>query len=189
MTMLTAFTNLAAMVAITGIENIIIVSREENGYDDSDFYYVGVNIKSGEYFKHYHSTTRGAGHNPLDNAAFIGSLSDTLQATVREMFKSSCVAEANRLLSTDLDRWIDVGDTVKVSNPRARKFKGVEFVVTGFDDFIDGYGRRKTVYLLGDNGIKTNITNCTKINSGDKSIAALVDDLEVGFNYNKYRKY
>ncbi|AMM43617.1 hypothetical protein FDG95_gp374 [Pectobacterium phage vB_PcaM_CBB] len=180
MTIIALLSSVAAVANLADVDSVIIMDGENNYYDDSDFYYVGVNIKTGEYFKHYHSTTRAYGFRDLPKSVCINALADNVQEDVRAMYKQACINEARRLMDTDYDYIISTGDTVKVTNTRARKHKGETFVVTHTSTYEDNYGRTQTVYLHGGDDVKTSRTNCTRIAVGDAVINKVAERLAVG---------
>lgn len=180
MNMIASFSSVKAVAELAGLENIIMVDGENNGYDDSDFFYVGFNARTGDFFKHYHSTTRASGFRDLDNSVMVNALSESAQEQAREYFKAACFKEANRLMNVFYDNVISVGDTVTVTNTKARKFKGETFTVTDTSVWNDQYGRSMTKYLHGANGVKTNTLNCTRVSVGAAVLNKVAERLAVG---------
>lgn len=180
MNMLTMLSSVSSLSVLAGVQHVIIRDDENNGYDDSDFYYVGVNVVTGEYFKHYHSSTRHGGYNELLNSVMISVLAQNVQAEVQAMFAKACIAKATEIMNNDYSYVISTGDTVQVTNTRARKHKGEVFTVTDKSTYHDTYGRVQTTYLHGGDVIKTANTNCTRTVLGDAIINTVAERLALG---------
>lgn len=183
MSLITLLSSIAAISALTGLDNIIMMDGENNYYDDSDFYYVGFNASTGQYFKHYHSTTRAGGFRSMPNAVLLSSLSTAAQEEAGQYFKNACLAEAERLMNEEYSYVLSVGDTVNVSNTRVRKHKGETFTVLDKSTYKDMYGRTQTVYLHGANDagdIKTAHVNCTRVALGNEVLQDVAERLALG---------
>lgn len=169
-------------LALAGIENVIISDSENNYYEDSDFYYVGVNVKSNEFFKHVHSTTRFGGYAPLDKAIMISQLSEELQETIKALYIKA--SETAAIEHANQSSRIEKGDTVKVTNTRARYHKQASFTVDNITVYRDRFDRVQTVYLHGTDEqgqtVKTSATNCTVITHGEDKIKNIADRLRLG---------
>lgn len=142
-----------------------ISSFEVNGYNDSDFYEVV-----------YDATTDRADQILVDTTRFaaVHGLPERVPATpeIRAKFLVALAKQAAKAAETTP---VAVGDTVKVTNPRARNHKGEVFVVTDFSEYRDRYGRSQTTYVHGEGGIRTSVQNVDKISAGEQGIKNLMD--------------
>lgn len=126
---------------------------ENNGYDDSDFYYMALDTKENKVIKHVHSSTRHAGFSPLEDSEMCLNDSELIKRVENIICKG---------IDTDLSKFeIFEGDTVKVTNPRVRNFKGVEFEVLSMRRY-----QPYTPYVLYGDGIHSAMKNCEVIKLG-----------------------
>ena len=151
---------------LRGLKNIRYIKYyegENNYYDDSNFYSMYLDLKDKKIIKNIWGTTRCAGINNTfveENKLEISDLTiqsdfDLLeQIAEKEIDKESLLRQIG----------FKAGETVKVTNTRARKFKGETFKITKIQGCY--YDRNKT-YLFGvdanNNPIKTSKDNCSLI--------------------------
>lgn len=165
-----------------GFENVIFRDMENNYYEDSNFCYVGVNVRTGKYFKHVHSTTRFGGYDHLEKSVDFKDLPEEIQKEVSEIFKNSTLEQAKEYITNRGE--IMCGDVVQVTNARARKHKMVMFTVNNISSYRDYYGRCRTVYLHGkdEHGeeVKTAMTNCQIVHIGDSHLHKVAERFSIG---------
>tara|TARA_R110000796_G_scaffold192641_1_gene309280 strand:+ start:1041 stop:1547 length:507 start_codon:yes stop_codon:yes gene_type:complete len=154
---------------------------ENNGYNDSDFYFMILDTLDNKIIKHVHSSTRCGG--------FVDFKHDYLDLTKDER-RFEIEAKAVEVAKTQvLDRIsnydVEVGDIVKVTNPRVRSFKEETFKVESTRDFKK-YGRVISTTLFGENvhsdQIKTGETNVTVLRHNDKKLESAAFRLSVGLS-------
>ena len=156
--------------------NIIFADLEKNGYHDSDFFYLYLST-DGIIKSHVHSTTRAGGFIPLENSINKIGCAETMEA-VRKAARVQIASAAREMIANpNLGANILVGNTVKVSNKRARKFKGEVFKVTKISYWKSQYGRIETTYAHGAKGIKTNVNNCTVVQFSDDHLSNMANNL------------
>lgn len=172
------------------IINVIMYDGEHNGYDDSDFYYVGINIKTGKYFKHVYGSTRWAGKQELPNCVEFGDLAeDEIDGMSKEAIKRMFDAEVERIMLENLEDMtvlekVRVGDTVKVTNKRAKYYKDLEFVVKEVrDDYFRG--RYSRTLLWSDNHVNTATTNVTITKHAEHNLESFRQTIKAGRSIKK----
>ena len=153
---------------------------ENNHYNESDFYWMILDTENRKIIKHQYASTRHAGFTPFEHE-LVDKVGDpeTFQLA-KEVAEEMAQSVAGHILPI-------VGDTVKNTNPRARKHKGSEFIVSQISYWKGAYGRIETTYLHGvdQNGdeVKTNINNCTTLELGHGHLQSLAYRIKVGMNY------
>lgn len=149
---------LEVLAAIIADETTVCMNTvHHNGYDDSDFCDVVLNLATRKIYEVCTHSTRGAGYK-ASGAVAVTSYSEEVQQALYAEFKSVAREVAEQHYKENNIK--HAGDTLIVSNPKARKHKGEVFVCTGFSSFNDTYGRVQTRYVHGE-GVKTNTNNCT----------------------------
>ena len=79
------------------------------------------------------------------------------------------------------DYKITVGDTVTVSNPSARKHKGVTFVVAGLDRWIGRYGRVESTRAYDANReVISAVTNLTVVEPSAARVSNTAERILLG---------
>ena len=157
---------------------------ENNYYDDSDFYFMIHDRVENKIIKHVYGTTRFGGHVDFPHELHMlidgfGSHHEYENQVVKELALKMAPEFASA-------RDIQIGDIVKVTNPRVRKFKGETFKVQEMRDFKLRYGMVATTTLFGENvfsePIKTNKDNVEVITHNDKKLDSVAFRLMVGLS-------
>ena len=92
---------------------------ENNGYDDSDFYFMILDTVENKIIKHIHSTTRFAG-----SSKFKYELLDLTQDERRFAIEAKAIEIAKKQVVDKMSYYdVEVGDVDNVTNPRDRSFK------------------------------------------------------------------
>ena len=151
---------------------IVYFDGENNYYDDSDFYVIGYDTATGKPFKHVYRSTRYAGYNPLEDS----SDDKELQKMYNDKFFQS-IHDVATIAAIRMEA--EVGDIVKVTNPRARKHKGLEFEVLSTKSFMV-FNRRESYTLVGRDGVQSNYMNCDVIKASDKKVEIVKRNLLLG---------
>lgn len=164
--------------------NIIFNDVECNMYHDSYFYYIYYNRVTKQILKHEHSATAYASYQPLKDSVKLQDLPEKEQKELKQEIEMALETTALELIMENniIDEW----DTVKVSNPRARNFKGVEFVARHIKELI--WNRRTTGWEATneDRTIKTNLSNLTIVKPHQRSIDNVIWQLRSGKLIKKY---
>lgn len=173
--------NAQALEEAVVARNIILNEGEDNHYDDSDFWQVYLDRSSRQLVKHYTGSTRWGGTaDPLPESTHVWHLNDQLRKYFRE--QATCIAKEQALqliIGADASK-ARSGDTVKVTNPSARKNKGVEIIVHHRSEYCDSFGRVQTTYLHSVDGVKVIEHNCTITAVSDSRLNDLAENLLVG---------
>ena len=155
---------------------------ENNGYDDSDFYYMILDTVDNKVIKFVHSTTRCYANSkfPYEFVSVVGTpLAQEYMDRAKEVAK---VQVLEKLDNNEIGNWGEKGDIVLVTNPRVRKYKAETFFVTDIAE--TNYYGKVTTNLLGRNVqskfVKTADTNCTVLIHSDKKIKNLAERFVLG---------
>ena len=125
------------------VDFVILSEGENNGYDDSDFYYNLYDVKNHTIVKHIHSTTRGYGYNPVEGT--VMNYKDCSDEQV-EIILDGATKKAINMIEV-LGAYVE-GDVVEVVKGRKYK-KGTTFTAQHSFIYRDRYGRYLTKYLKG----------------------------------------
>ena len=157
---------------------------ENNYYDDSDFYLMILDTKENKVIKHIYGTTRFAGSVEFPHE-YLDLTNDKLGYEVKKLaleVAKKQVLEEKRIPLYD----VEIGDIVKVSNPRVRKFKDETFKVESKKSFRLRYGYVGSTTLFGENvfaePIKTAESNVTIVVHNDEKIERYANRLAVGLS-------
>lgn len=128
-----------------------MVFWEENGYHDSDFFRIVSDLEKEVCYKELVGTTRGA----MEPSEMMPSYHEVELIDDRAKAKQLYI---DYLLDEEMnDSTLKIGDTVVITS--GRKYpKGNEYVVTGFSEYRDRYGRVQTEYVNFEGG-RTSISN------------------------------
>lgn len=158
---------------------VCVNSVEHNGYDDSDFCDIILDLANRDIREVCTHTTRGAGYTSSNSVA-IATYSDEVRKALMAEFMT--IGKEMALKYFQEHSVIHVGDTVQVSNPRARKFKGEIFTVDNISTYHDNYGRAQTTYAHGGD-IKTSVRNCSVLAVSDSVLTNSADNLYYGMKF------
>lgn len=161
---------------------VIFYQGEHNGYDDSDFYYVGVDTETGMLFKHIYGSTRWAGSQPLEDSIDFSEMIESEGEKAKEQFQNAI----KNLV--DADKTILEGDTVIVSNPRARNHKGETFIIHSVKEIYWNSQLQQYSAMNSDKSIQVNIKNLSLVKRSEKNFEALASAIRHGRG-NIYRLY
>ena len=155
---------------------------ENNYYDDSDFYIMILDTKEEKIIKHVYGTTRFAGSVDFEHD-YLDLTQDEKRFEIEKKAKEIAKKQVlERLSNYD----VEVGDIVKVTNPRVRNFKGETFKVESKRDFKLSYGKVASTTLFGENvfsePIKTAESNVTVVRHNDSKIESAAFRLAVGLS-------
>jgi len=163
------------------IQYVILCDRENNHYDDSWFYFIALDLVNGRVIKHVHSSTTGAGYRDLPNSVMLNNVPDEFHAEVHAIANEASLIQAREYIMANEDYKITVGDTVTVSNPRARKHKGVTFVVAGLDSWIGRYGRVESTHAYDANrDVVTALANLTVVEPSAARVSNTAERILLG---------
>lgn len=152
---------------------------EDNGYHDSYFYFVYYDIDLDVIVKHTHGSTAYYGSQELEDSEKIADLSDPEQKEIMAKVVACSEKEALAALRGNQIRYPHKGDLVVVSNKNARKHKlGTIFTA----DFVEETRFRHVVteYLNGEDGIRTNLNNCSIIEPTERHVKDVADNIRFG---------
>lgn len=156
--------------------NVCVNSVEHNMYDDSDFCDIMVNFATRQISEFCTHTTRAGGYKASPSVA-LTSFTEAEQTAIMDEFKRVARSQVRQYY---IDNNIKhTGDTLIVSNPKARKHKGEVFICTGFSEYTNMYGRVATRYAHGDT-VKTNVNNCNVIDVSENVLNEVWDNLFYG---------
>lgn len=149
---------------------IIYYEGENNGYDDSDFYYMAIDTKENTIVKHVYASTRHAGFSPLEDSEKKVGCSFYLDHA-----RSIAIGEINHNMMYDngsYEPWPD--DEVRVSNPKARKHKDVIFKLDHKFKYKPWYPETAVGYTSDGEKIKTAVKNLSIIFLGTRHFEYLI---------------
>lgn len=165
-----------ASIITDGIK-VIVNCVEHNGYDDSDFCDIILDLANRNIFEYCTHSTRGAGYRSLADSVAITIYSEEVQNALYKEFDAISREVADKHYKENNIK--HAGDTLQVTNPKARKHKGEVFICTGFEEYRDHYGRLQTLYALGE-GVRTNVKNCSVLTVNPKVLNEARDNLFYG---------
>ncbi len=157
---------------------------ENNFYDDSDFYFMIHDRVENKIIKHVYGTTRFGGHVDFPHELHMlidgfGGHGEYENTVVKPITLAAAPEFAN-------NRDVEVGDIVKVTNPRVRKFKDETFKVEEMKDFKLRYGMVASTTIYGENvfsePIKTALSNVTVVRHNDKKLDSVAFRMMVGLS-------
>jgi hypothetical protein len=152
---------------------------EDNGYDDSDFYIMILDTKEEKIYKHVYGSTRFANAIP-----FQYEYEDLTSDSGRYEYLEKALEIAKKIVNETITK-VQVGDIVKVTNPRVKSFKGEIFKVETLRDFRLRYGRVVSTTLYGKNddgvAIKTSESNVSIIKHSDSKLYEEAYKIVVGY--------
>lgn len=151
---------------------------ENNRYSDSDFYIMLLDTKEDKVIKHVYATTRFAGCTE-----FAYDYLDLTQDPKRFKVEKKAVEILKKKFETADFYEVEVGDIVKVTNPRARKFKEETFKVEEIKEFRMFNGRKVVSTTLFGEGIRTDINNVSIVKNSPKKISNKAFRAAVGMSY------
>lgn len=172
--------NSQAMEESVLARNIILNDGEDNHWDDSDFFHVYLDRVENKLVKFYTGSTRHGGSSELENAADIRHMNDQLQEYFWSKAKEAAKAQVLATVIGSGAHNARSGDTVKVTNPSARKNKGVEIKLHHRSEYCDNFGRVQSVYLHAEDGTKLIEHNCTVTAVSESRLNDLIENLLVG---------
>jgi hypothetical protein len=166
------------------IRFVVYRQDENNGYDDSDFYYMIHDRVENKIIKHVYGTTRCGGYAKFDGELFMLVDGFTSHYEYEKKFIQPIAKKQVLALISSYD--VEIGDIVTVSNPRVRSFKNETFKVSSKKDYTLRYGKVASTTLFGENGkgeaIKTAESNVTIMFHNDKKIEDAAFRLAVGMS-------
>lgn len=164
----------------TNVDNIVLCESESNGYHDSDWHAIYIDLPNGTLnAKLVNSTRFGGGFEPVPNSVELDSLTDEVKVQVNEIANEIAKAYAKEYLMSKGSRF-HIGEVVNVSNNRARKFKGETFVIGKIEDrFFKG--SKVGTFLVSKCGtIYTNMNNVTKVETPNYIIEKCANTILIG---------
>ncbi len=141
--------------------SVVINTFEINGYDDSD----GIALVYDRICKTLSRVTFWTTRGVITN--------DRLEGYSTEVTPADKFGAMRALIKEQLESHSHTpraGDTVEIF--KGRKYpKGTVFVVTGFSEYRDCYGRVQTTYAHSEDGaIKTSVSNLRVLKLGNDSV-------------------
>ena len=182
--MKTLLATLRDLMAVPALQYVIIRDDENNYYDDSYFYYIAYDLVNDCIIKHTHSATAYGGFKNLDNSVLVQSLPEQYHQQIRTLSENAALKQArDHIMDCETTR-IMHGDTVTVTNEKARKHKGVTFVVYGLDEWRSRFGRVESVRAYNeDRSVITATTNLTVAIPSQHRVEQLADRILLGLRY------
>ena len=151
---------------------------ENNGYDDSDFFTMFLDLQEKKVVKHIHSTTRCGGHVAFKHK-YVEKYDDLEIIKLAKTFSLEVLSSdyAGRI------NYTNEGDIVQVTNTRVRKHKGSIFKITSLRKCQFSYGDK--FYCLGKDivtgeDVKTSLDNVTLYKPLDSKIDRAINGIVFG---------
>lgn len=168
------------------MERYIAYREDENNYyDDSDFYIMILDTKEEKIIKHVYGSTRFAGGIDFPHK-YLDLTKDEKRFEIEEKAIEIAFNDFDiddTILSSGNTFPVEVGDIVRVTNPRARKFKGETFEVEEMKEWKLRYGFVGSTTLIGG-GVKTNLDNVTVVKHNTEKLKRKAFRKAVGLRVN-----